>query len=141
MRGFATTTMLVLAVAGLSACNRNKAANNSTTANTVAAPAASAPTPDQAMDPAIFRAAMAEQCAQTVRAQPAVPAEMDVAGICSCATEATLGGRSDPFAFTQTPEGQQVFNQALNQCLQQSLGAGAASPAAEGAEDGADAPE
>lgn len=133
MRAFVTTTMLVLTVAGLSACNRNKAANNSTTTNTVAAPAAAAPTPDQAMDPAVFRAAMAEQCAQTVRAQPGVPAGIDVSGICSCATEATLGGRSDPFAFTQTPEGQQVFNQALNQCLQQSLG-GAAAPA-EGAGD------
>ncbi len=130
MRKFAMTTMLVLAASGLSACNRNKAANNSTAANSAAAaPAAPAAVATaEPTDPTAFRAAVAEQCAEAIRANPNAPAGVDLSAVCSCATDATLSGRADAFAFSQTPEGQQVFNQALNQCLQQSGEA----PAADG---------
>lgn len=145
MRSLAMTAMLVLAVSGLSACNRNKAVNNSAAAtrNTATTPVAPitpappvAPAAGAGMDPAAFRAAVAEQCVEAVRAQPGVPAGLDLTAICGCATEATLAGRADPFAFTQSPEGQQVFNQALNQCIMQAGGAAADSPdSAEGGDE------
>lgn len=141
MRGFATTAMVVLAVAGLAACNRNKAANNTAAKNT-AAPAAVAPvpaaTPGATMDPAAFRAELANQCAQAIRANPKAPAGADLDSLCGCAVETTLAGQADPFGFTQTPAGQQAFTQAMAQCAANAgiTSGGATAEDADGAEGG-----
>jgi hypothetical protein len=144
MRGFVTAAIMVLAVTGLSACNRNKAANNMTAKNAVAPAAApAAPAAAAAMDPAAFRAELANQCAQAVRANPNAPVGADLDGLCGCAVEATLAGQADPFAFTQTPQGQQAFTQAMAQCAANAgvTAGGAPAEEADGAEGGEEATE
>jgi len=145
MRGFATTAMVVLAVAGLSACNRNKAANNTAATKNTAAPAAApvapvAPAAGAQMDPAAFRAELASQCAQAIRANPNAPAGADLDGLCGCAVETTLAGQADPFGYTQTPQGQQAFTQAMAQCAANAgVTAGGAADEADGGEGGEEA--
>lgn len=136
MRTFATTAMLVLAVTALSACNRNKAANNTAaTVNTAAPAPAAAPAAPAASGPE-YRTAFIGQCEQQARANPNVPAALDVSGACGCAYDAAFTGTTDVLAAAQTPEGQQRFASALAQCLQERAGniapPGAVAPEGEG---------
>lgn len=145
MRAIATTALMALTMTGLSACNRGTANNGAAkapAANNAASNSANTAAPSTAnksagMDPAAFRAAVTDECAKAVRALPNAPAGLDVSGVCGCAVEATLTGQSDPFAYTQSPEGQQAFNAAIAQCVTTNGGAGAAPGAADdGAEEG-----
>jgi hypothetical protein len=140
MRKFLITTAMVAAVAALGACNRGASNNtqpaNKATANSAAPAAAPAPAAPGA-DPAALRTAVVDQCVQRARANPNIPAQLDLAGACGCATDATLS-RPDALAYAQTPEGQQAFTQALAQCIQQRMG-GMAPPAGAATDEEAEA--
>lgn len=138
MRGFATMAMLVLAVSGLSACSRNKAANNSATATNNSAAAvpkapAAAPAPVATVSPADARATLIQVCQQEARNNPSIPAGAgaELAAACGCAYDGAFGTRPDLVAYAASPAGQQAFAQSLTQCLGVSPG-GAAGAADEG---------
>jgi hypothetical protein len=128
--------MLVLAVAGLSACNRG-GTNNSTAkaTNNVAAPAASntaAAAPAAPMDDATYLATFERQCVQ-INANP--PAGIDAAELCRCGVEKAFRGRTGLYAFASTPAGEQVIDQAREQCQAEQAGGRAAQPGAEAEEE------
>jgi hypothetical protein len=144
MRKFLITTAMVAAVAALGACNRG-ASNNTQPANKAntnsAAPAAAPAPAAPAGDSTMLRTAVVDQCVQQARANPNIPAQLDLAGACGCAADATLS-RPDALTYAQTTEGQQAFAQALAQCLQQRMSGmtppAGATPAEEPEAEGAD---
>ena len=119
MRGFAITAMTLLAVAGLSACNRG-AANNSAAKNTAApaaAPAApAAPAPAAVLTPAEVRASLIQGCEAEARNNPEI-ASLNLQTACNCAVDGAFGTRPDAAQYATTQEGQAAFTQALAQCV------------------------
>jgi hypothetical protein len=138
MRAFTTAAMLVLAVAGLSACNRSgtnnaaaKATNNSAapaSANTAAA------APAAPMDDPTYLTNFQSQCVEGNANLGGKAADH-----CSCVVEKAFRGRTGLYAFASTREGEQVIAQASAQCQsEQGTAGGAAQPGAEAEEEAAE---